>query len=232
MGLLIKYGANTTIVEAETQKMVYDQLQGKVPVPEVYGWMEDGGQVFIYMALVEGDTLEQRWTGMSEDERVSVCAQLRGMAQTWRTLHHDQDGLYIGSINNQPLNEIFLSRHPALQGPYHGTDAVHRFHQGCDIDIPGDIPVVFTHNDLVPPNILLTPGPNPRIAAVIDWAQAGWYPAYWEYCKSRRIRTNPDYFDDEVQEEWNTKYLTRILDPVDDEAFYHPFVWFYLSKGV
>jgi hypothetical protein len=98
--------------------------------------------------------------------------------------------------------------------------------------IIGSINNQFTHNDLVSPTILLTQGPNPRVAAVIDWAQIGWYPAYWEYCKTRRIRTNPDYFNDEVEEEWNTKYLPRIPDPVDDETFYHPFVWFYLSKGV
>lgn len=140
--------------------------------------------------------------------------------------------MILGSINNQPLNELFLYRHPTLQGPYYGADAVQRFQQGCEIDIEGEIPVVFTHNDLLPPNTLLTRGPNPRVAAVIDWAQAGWYPAYWEYCKVRRIRTNPDYFSDEVQEEWNTKYLPRILDPVDEETFYHPFVWFYLSMGV
>lgn len=23
-----------------------------------------------------------------------------------------------------------------------------------------------------------------RIAAIIDWEQAGWYPEFWEYCKA------------------------------------------------
>lgn len=94
------------------------------------------------------------------------------------------------------------------------------------------MPVVFTHNDLVPPNILLSPGPNPKVAAIIDWGQAGWYPAYWEYCKARRVRVDPEYFDVSVQEEWHTKYLAMILDPEDDDAYYKPWLWFVLSKGI
>lgn len=117
-----------------------------------------------------------------------------------------------------------------MAGPFHGADAVQKFQNGCDIEIDDEVPVVFTHDDLVPPNIILSPGPNPRVAAIIDWGQAGWYPAYWEYCKARRVR--PIDFDEELYEEWITKYLPTILDPVDDETTYHPWLWFVLSKGI
>ncbi|KAJ5135168.1 uncharacterized protein N7515_004446 [Penicillium bovifimosum] len=168
LGLFVKYRANTTVVEAETQHMVYKQLRGKVPVPEVFGWTED----------------------------------------------------------------VFLSSHRNLAGPFHGADAVQKFQEGCYIQIDGDVPVVFTHDDLVPPNIMLSSGPNPKVVAVIDWGQAGWYPAYWEYCKAHRVRVNPDAFDDVLYEEWITRYLPIILDPVDDETVYHPWLWFVLSKGI
>lgn len=91
---------------------------------------------------------------------------------------------------------------------------------------------MFTHDDLVPPNILLSRGANPRVEAIIDWAQAGWYPSYWEYCKARRVRLDPEHFNDVMQEEWHTKYLHIILDPVDDETIYHPWLYFVLSKGI
>ena len=138
----------------------------------------------------------------------------------------------LGGLDNQPLNDIFLSAHKDLAGPFYGADAVQKFQDGCDIEIDGEVSVVFTHDDLVPPNILLSPGPNPAVAAVLDWGQAGWYPAYWEYCKARRVRPNPEYFDEDLDEEWNTKYLPTILDPVDDETVYHPWLWFVLSKGI
>jgi hypothetical protein len=70
------------------------------------------------------------------------------------------------------------------------------------------------------------------VAAIIDWAQAGWYPAYWEYCKARWIKVNPAYFEDAFQDDWRAKYLPTILDPVDDETYYHPWLYFVLSKGI
>lgn len=90
---------------------------------------------------------------------------------------------------------------------------------------------MFTYDDLVPPNILLSRGANPRVEAIIDWAQAGWYPSYWEYCKARRVRLDSEHFNDAMQEEWHTQYLLMILDPVDDETIYHPWLYFVLSKG-
>ncbi|KAJ5560396.1 hypothetical protein N7513_002795 [Penicillium frequentans] len=213
LGLIVKYGADTSVTEAETQHMVYKQLKGKVPVPE-------------------GETLEQRWVALNDMERMAVCKELNGMVKAWRSLEKPDQVFYMGGLGNQPLNDIFLSGHRDLAGPFHGADTVQKFQNGCDIEIDGEVPVAFTHDDLVPPNILLSLGTNPVVAAIIDWGQAGWYPAYWEYCKARRVRPNPEYFDDDLDEEWNTRYLPTIVDPVDDETVYHPWLWFVLSKGI
>lgn len=70
------------------------------------------------------------------------------------------------------------------------------------------------------------------MAAVIDWGQSGWYPAYWEYCKARRVIVDRTYLDDNTQEEWRTTYLPLILDLVHDETYYHPWLYFVLSKGI
>lgn len=98
LGLIVKYGADTTIIEAETQYMVYKQLKGKVPIPEVFGWTEDGGQIFIYMSLIGGETLEQRWGALNKEGREAVCKELNGMAKAWRSLEHPDHNqvLYVG----------------------------------------------------------------------------------------------------------------------------------------
>lgn len=57
LGLFVKYGVDATITEAQVQMMLYKRLQGRLPVPEVFGWAQDRGQNFIYMALVEGHAL-------------------------------------------------------------------------------------------------------------------------------------------------------------------------------
>lgn len=120
--------------------------------------------------------------------------------------------------------------HPELAGPFEGLNAVQKFQDACGIEINGEVPIVFTHDDLVPSNIILSSGSNPR--AIIDWGQSGWYPAYWEYCKARRVKPHPEHFSDAVEEEWHTKYLPMILDTVDYETIYCPWLYFVLSKGI
>lgn len=74
-----------------------------------------------------------------------------------------------------------------------------------------DTPVVFTHGDINPQNILISTGPNPQVVAVLDWSQAGWYPAYWEFCKARQGADKGVEFGD-----WTGTYLPWILD--DEEV--------------
>ena len=95
LGLVVKYGADVTAVEAQTQMMIREQLQSQVPVPEVFGWTEDGGQRFIYMSLIEGETLQERWGDMNEDERRAVCEELKHMVKAWRALEQDRHGRYM-----------------------------------------------------------------------------------------------------------------------------------------
>ena len=96
LGLAVKYGADVTVLEALTQIEVREQLQGQVPIPEVFGWTEDGGQRFIYMSLIQGETLLERWSDMNENERQAVCRELRHIVKTWRALTQDNQDCYIG----------------------------------------------------------------------------------------------------------------------------------------
>lgn len=94
--LLVKYGADVTIDEAKTQKMIREKLCGQVPIPEVFGWVVDGGQGFIYMQLIQGETLQARWHNLAEPDRLSVCSQLKCMVASWRSLRQDGQECYIG----------------------------------------------------------------------------------------------------------------------------------------
>ncbi|UNI21190.1 hypothetical protein JDV02_007201 [Purpureocillium takamizusanense] len=183
LGLFVKYGADVTVAEVETQIRMRELLQGRVPIPEVFGWADDGGQRFIYMSLVDGDTLQARWGGMSEGERVAVCQELRSMVAAWRALPQEGCEPYVGSLGQRRLNDILLWYRPNFAGPFLGADAVSQFHDACGIMIDENVPITFAHADICPPNVLLTEGADPKVASVIDWGQAGWYPSYWENCK-------------------------------------------------
>lgn len=95
--LLVKYGTTVSIAEIETQIFLHEQLQRHVPIPEVFGYDQDGGQTFLYMALIEGDTLQERFANLTEVERQVVCAELRQMVSIWRQdLRQDDGDSYIG----------------------------------------------------------------------------------------------------------------------------------------
>ncbi|KAK9318377.1 hypothetical protein V1522DRAFT_396820 [Lipomyces starkeyi] len=169
LGLVVKYGADVTIIEAQTQIVVREKLQGQVPIPKVFGWTKDEGQRFIYMSLIEGEALQERWSDIDNNERQAICEELKHLVKAWRALEQDKHDRYIGSLGKQSLNDIFLARHLELAEPFQGINAVQQFQDTCGIEISSDVPIIFTHDDLVPPNILLSPGPNPKVAAVIDW---------------------------------------------------------------
>ncbi|KAL2143330.1 hypothetical protein VTI28DRAFT_10573 [Corynascus sepedonium] len=163
LGLIVKYGTQVTRAEVEAQRYVYQQLKGRVPVPEVMGWAEDAGQGFIYMALVDAPILAARWTRLTEPEKQAICEELKGMVQAWRGLKQDPGDVYIGAVGKRSLNDIIVKDRSHLYAPWSGSGAVKAFQEACDIEIKGDIPIVFTHGDLVACNILVARGRIPEL---------------------------------------------------------------------
>jgi hypothetical protein len=96
LGLCVKYGTEVTIAEGQCLLLVNRKLSQDVPVPEVYRWCKDDGQVFIYMELINGVTLEKSWEGLNERDRLAICGQLRCMIDAWRNLGCASDFAFIG----------------------------------------------------------------------------------------------------------------------------------------
>lgn len=71
-------------------------LKGGVPVPEIYGWRTDGGEVFLYLQLLRGQTLEQAWEAMGMEDRVRVCQELRTCLSSLRRLEQDPVDPFVG----------------------------------------------------------------------------------------------------------------------------------------
>ncbi|KAI1307495.1 kinase-like domain-containing protein [Xylaria venustula] len=208
LGLFIKYGTQVTVTEIQTQILIREKLLGRVPIPEVFGWTYDHGQTFLYMSLVDGDPLH---------ESVYLAKLETGESRLLYRVH------------KQPLRDIFFTLNAEVVGPFQGVNAVQQFQDALGIDIADPGPVVFTHNDLVACNILVTKE-TARIAAIVDWGQAGWYPAYWEFCKAQRVNVPDERFFNEYEEEWKLEYLPRIVDAVDTEDVWYPFLQFAISK--
>lgn len=87
LGLLVKFGPHVYVEEALCLRFIHKDLSGKVPVPEVYGWRVEKGKVFIYMELIRGETLLDRWDLLCDSDRELICHQLRGIVSSPRKLN-------------------------------------------------------------------------------------------------------------------------------------------------
>lgn len=86
-----------------------------------------------------------------------------------------------------------------------------------------DIPIVFTHADLHRSNIMVSQDANgiPRITAIIDWHQSGWYPASWEFYKTRLTCKLPG------NDQWELEFILEFLP-----AYRGYIAWEYFLQGV
>lgn len=151
LGLIVKFGRAPRVTVDEGQCLwALRRALPEVPVPEVYGWTHDGDQVFIFMELVQGVSLDQRWESLSEVEREGVCQELRAMLSEPRRVRHapsesllgmtlpnkptDGRNLYLlvatvmkGCLNYQPPSDIIFesARNNPPGGPFHSVVEFH-----------------------------------------------------------------------------------------------------------
>ncbi|KAI9676672.1 MAG: hypothetical protein M1829_002990 [Trizodia sp. TS-e1964] len=109
LNLLVKYGKDITIAEGQCLWALRRLLPGKLPVPEVFGCCYDGPDVFIYMKLVHGVTLESRWHSLSTQQRIEICEQSRGLVLELRYLQQDPQDPFLGHTNRLPLLDIVFT---------------------------------------------------------------------------------------------------------------------------
>ena len=98
LNLVVKYGKEITASEAHCLRALRRLLPDEVPVPKVYGWCEDGGEVFIYMELITGVTLESQWDSLSDQAKKEVCKQLRTIVKALRKLQQDPSDHFLGEL--------------------------------------------------------------------------------------------------------------------------------------
>jgi aminoglycoside phosphotransferase (APT) family kinase protein len=98
MKLLVKYGSSLSIAEGQCLWAIRKALGQDIPVPEVYGWRRDGNEVFIYMQLIEGQTLEDIWDKLAQTDRALIRHQLRHIVTSLRSLRQASGDPFVGKF--------------------------------------------------------------------------------------------------------------------------------------
>ena len=151
-----------------------------------------------------------------------------------------------GHIGRQGVGDIIFrdigDPHP---GPFTNLAAFHDYFARCScrrhpewnprLDFPelaglsDDRPVVFTHGDFHRNNIIVSRKAKdltPRVLAIIDWHQSGWYPIDWEWLKAQWMC---EIIDDENGSRRDTDWLLKIMDPAEQGYWY---AWEFVTSSL
>ena len=189
--MLVKTSSRVRVTEALTTEFV--RTNTSIPVPRIIDVFKLSNKTYIVMEFIENaHSLFDVWSDMTDDQKESICAQLKGYINELRSLVAPNPGR-VESIDGSPC---FDGRLHGAFGPF---SSVERFHAHLGHDFVRANPerfeycqeafkrcegkkyrTVFSHCDLGPYNILVRDG---KIAAIIDWEFGGCYPEYWEYCQ-------------------------------------------------
>ena len=197
--LIVKTSPFVHLTEAAT--LQYIASSTSLPVPRIFCAFVHRNRAYLVMQRVQGVSLARAWPSLSAAQLSAIFKQLRAMLAELRALPAPPDAGVQSCIGGS-LRDSRIPRSRPRFGPFKSTQAFHLWlreglrpeeHPERDDDQDQDWqdiktmaaqqdgpwpPLVFTHGDLNPFNVLVCGG---NVVGIIDWEFAGWYPAYWEY---------------------------------------------------
>lgn len=189
---VVKLCDPTRLAEAEALRFIRSKTS--LPVPEVYNAYVDEStdRGVIVMEYIEGDVLQDVIDEMDDDRREKIALELQKFMTELRSFEGD----LIGSVDGSPCEDPVFCAELGGFGPY---KTEHDFNEGLIramnlsqtnswvdhvtklVRAMPSHKIVLTHGDLSPRNIIVK---DDKIAGIIDWEMAGFYPEYWEYIKA------------------------------------------------
>jgi aminoglycoside phosphotransferase len=186
-------------VHREVEAMDFVRRHTSLPVPSVFEIHVDENDTspssWFSISAIPGCPLADAWPSMIEEVQRATQTDLRDYLHELRAVPPPTPA-YIGSCNSGPAYDHRLNNgYPC--GPFASESDFSDFLVGPVARCPrkelvnhyrrqlaDDHGVAFTHADLCGEHVFveLTTG---MITGFIDWEMAGWWPAYWEYTKSR-----------------------------------------------
>ncbi|KAJ4265308.1 hypothetical protein NW762_004593 [Fusarium torreyae] len=174
------------------------------------------------MEYVKGDTLDSVWDYLSTGQRDTIFADIKQHLGCLRDLQPPAQNLVSSAFQN-PAYDVRIGYRffgPMSHDEFHSLARGHLHWDDVEQSLGQEVAKVhtsrykthFTHADLDARNIIVRHG---RVAAIIDWAFAGWYPEYWEFTKAHY-----NYFRDDWED-----YLRVALPSYETELMAEQILW-------
>jgi hypothetical protein len=191
---VLKFGHRVKPSEAVAMKLVLKETD--IPLPEwiAEDFPRDREEGYLWMTFLPGRRLDTVWGNFKNETKQRLCQDIWDIVAKIRKIHYPSEYQQFvqctadGSATHDPLIEhLKTPPTPLLSDSQLRERIFERYlHFGGrrhEKDLPQMLPLsqhsVFTHADIAPRNIIVDE--NHRIAGLIDWERAGWYPHYWEY---------------------------------------------------
>nr|POE92412.1 hypothetical protein CFP56_69659 [Quercus suber] len=196
----------------ELEGQIYAAENTTIPIPKVFRVHRYRGKLAIEMEYVKDcQNLRYVWRDLSNEQKHALVDEISGYMSQLRTLEPPTKKEYkISSTNGGPCRDVRVGS-VKLFGPFENSSSFHEcLRGGIDMETgkksfnehvieihAREYKSRFTHGDLTAFNILVRDG---KVAAIIDWECAGWYPEYWEYTKAHyNYCYLPEFYDMLVQ---------------------------------
>ncbi len=223
----------------EASNLEFVKENTSVPVPKVHCAFTHRGCTYIVMDYVRGQTLWSWWQTATSQSRESVRRQLMGYMSKLRSVPSSISGQVCG-LRGGPIYDYRYTSGKGTGpyteecfGPFHDAHEFHSWLRNgftgnessegreeseqdvdikrmCQIQDSRDYPTKLTHGDFSSQNIIIK---NDKVAGIIDWEMAGWYPDYWEYTSAWHVNVYDEFWRTEVD-----KILDRDKYQVELEA--------------
>ncbi|KAK0504114.1 kinase-like domain-containing protein [Armillaria luteobubalina] len=145
---------------------------------------------YLCMEEIPGQRLEDVIGTMTETQLRHIASQLRALLDEMKSIKSRT----LGSVTGGPFRNQyfflyvleprfawentaeFINHYRALLNCLGNSDYTEKILS----PLPCNSAIRFSHGDLVPKNIIVD---GSTITGVVDWAMAGFYPEFWEYCR-------------------------------------------------
>ena len=186
--------------EGDAIRLVRDKAP-EVPVPEAihYWYDEKWTRYFLILRRVHGQTLDKIWFMLSERDKQAICIQIarhiRRIATITSPIFQHPDGEPLGDLrlmHAEGMTGMWDPVYGGWPGPFSHSELREYLKETSDgVEAPEFEPQFQLYQgDPTPENIIVTgaetsnaaePGSlgQVRIAGIIDWERAGFYPDFW-----------------------------------------------------
>ncbi|BGO92031.1 hypothetical protein NBRC10512v2_004295 [Rhodotorula toruloides] len=195
--MVVKGGPGITRSEADMA--AYVDSRTAVPVPQVYGAVQESDSTFLYFERIVGEPLDQAWPRIARAGYASVCEQLRELLDELHSLEAPP-GTIAGSLDGSNTFAFTFrqrNKEPRAFGNLTSTAEIVNHARQRYLAMPGNTvdrwaalesrvdrsaPLVAVHGDLHPGNILVSvhDARVVRIVGLVDWENGGFYPEWVE----------------------------------------------------